>query len=168
VIIVLKGRLSKVIIKSAWSELQQLWNEFKETGETVHTCRPIVNTKRAAKAKGSSSDTMQGGFLDFWKTTGTQAFNRKVLVIWAREALDAKSTVVFCANLDMVDNLVKQFKEAGIDAKSISSRTPPQQQSQIIREFKELRLSVLINCEILTEGADMPSVLSPTKFMKTS
>lgn len=93
-----------------------------------------------------------------WEITGTHEFNQKVVETYKKDARDRKSTLVFCANLRMVDDLTAQFEKAGIKAKSVSSNTPQLKRMRTMEEFKTLKLSVLINCEVLTEGADMPSV----------
>ena len=95
-----------------------------------------------------------------WKVTGTHQFNEYVLKTYQKEAGDRKSTLIFCANLDVVQDLTKKFKKAGIKAESVSSRTPQFKRVCTIMDFKASRLRWLINCEVLTEGADLPSVRS--------
>lgn len=123
--------------------------------------RPIAGSKKASKAvakSGSSSQAIQGGSVEMWKITGAHEFNQKVVETYKKDARGRKSTLVFCANLAIVDDLTTKFQEAGIKAKSVSSKTPQLKRMRTMDEFKTLKLSVLINCEVLTEGADMPSV----------
>lgn len=123
--------------------------------------RLIAGSKKAKKAvakSGSSSQAFQGSFVEMWEITGTHEFNQKVVETYKKDARDRKSTLVFCANLRMVDDLTAKFDKAGIKAKSVSSNTPQLKRMRTMEEFKTLKLSVLINWEVLTEGADMPSV----------
>jgi superfamily II DNA or RNA helicase len=133
----------------------------KTTGVIV--ARPIAGSKKIPKAANgatSSNHCMKGGFIEIWKITGTHEFNQHVLKTYQKEAGGRKSTLIFCANLDMVQDLTKKLKQAGIKADSVTTRTPKLKRLYTIRNFKTLRLKVLINCEVLTEGADLPSVCS--------
>lgn len=85
-------------------------------------------------------------------------FHKKVVMTYQQEAIDRRATLVFCANLVSVDAMVDTFKAAGIGAKSITSETEPQDRMEIMQEFKNGGFPVLVNCLVLTEGADMPTV----------
>jgi ATP-dependent helicase IRC3 len=54
--------------------------------------------------------------------------------------------------------LTEAFRKAGIDARSISSLTHPQLRKDTLDGFKKGDFKVLVNCEVLTEGADVPVV----------
>jgi len=132
----------------------------KKTTEVI-VARPIAGSQKVPKAANnatSSKDCMRGGFIEMWKITGTHEFNQHVLKTYQKEAGDRKSTLIFCANLDMVQDLTQKFKQAGIKADSVTTRTPKLKRLYTIRDLRTLRLKVLINCEVLTEGADLPSV----------
>ena len=66
-------------------------------------------------------------------------------------ASDRKSTLVFCVNLAHVRQLTKAFREFGIDARQLHSKTPAIERRTLIAEFKAGRYPVLVNCGVLHE-----------------
>jgi len=89
----------------------------------------------------------------------TETINSLVVQAWLdRVSSDRKSTLVFCVNLAHVRQLTKAFREFAIDAHQLHSNTPANERRTLITEFKAGRYPVLINCAILTEGADIPNV----------
>jgi ATP-dependent helicase IRC3 len=69
-----------------------------------------------------------------------------------------RSTLVFCVDLAHVAALTSAFRRAGIDARSVSSLSIPSVRRDTIAAFSNGQFPVLINCEVLTEGADIPEV----------
>lgn len=54
--------------------------------------------------------------------------------------------------------LTQAFRNAGIDARSVSSKSKPETRKATIAAFRKGEFPVLINCEVLTEGTDIPQV----------
>jgi superfamily II DNA or RNA helicase len=162
---ILTDRLAEVEIKSAWSEIQQLWNELQDKQATAGPLRAIAGSKKANKAAAkkpgmATKEAIDWGFAGMWKITGTQEFNQKVVQTYLQEARGRKSTLVFCANLAVMRDLTTKFKNAGIKAESVSTKTPQVKRLRIIDDFKQQKLAVILNCEVFREGADLPSVRS--------
>lgn len=69
-----------------------------------------------------------------------------------------KSTIVFAINLDHVYGLAEAFKRVcGPERVGIlTGKTDSFERSQILDDFASGRLSVIINCAVLTEGTDLP------------
>ncbi|KAI6007292.1 P-loop containing nucleoside triphosphate hydrolase protein [Pisolithus albus] len=88
--------------------------------------------------------------------TGT--VNNLVVRAWMDRAGDRKSTLVFCVNRAHVRRLTQTFRDFGIDAHYIHSGTPSQERQSLIADFKAGLYPVLVNCAILTEGADIPNI----------
>ncbi|KAH9837204.1 P-loop containing nucleoside triphosphate hydrolase protein [Rhodofomes roseus] len=88
----------------------------------------------------------------------TPTINKLVLQTWLDRASERKSTLIFCVNLAHVHNLTETFREAGIDARYIYSRTPARERRAIVESFRKGEFPVLINCAVLTEGADIPNI----------
>ncbi|KAF8140306.1 P-loop containing nucleoside triphosphate hydrolase protein [Boletus edulis] len=89
----------------------------------------------------------------------TETINNLVVQAWLdRASSERKSTLVFCVNLAHVRQLTKTFREFGIDARQLHSNTPAIERRTLITEFKAGCYPVLVNCAILTEGADIPNV----------
>jgi hypothetical protein len=57
-----------------------------------------------------------------------------------------KSTLVFCVNLAHVRELTQAFREAGVDARYLHSKTPAAERKALITAFKAAEFPVLVNC----------------------
>ncbi|KAH9950401.1 P-loop containing nucleoside triphosphate hydrolase protein [Amylocystis lapponica] len=88
----------------------------------------------------------------------TTTVNKLVVQSWLDRATTRKSTLVFCVNLAHVRELTATFREAGVDARYIYSATPAGERRTLIDSFKAGGYPVLVNCAILTEGADIPNI----------
>ncbi|KAG6336098.1 hypothetical protein ID866_2995 [Astraeus odoratus] len=71
---------------------------------------------------------------------------------------DRKSTLVFCVNRAHVRNLTRVFQDFGIDARYVHAATPASERQALVADFKAGMYPVLVNCAILTEGADIPNI----------
>ena len=92
------------------------------------------------------------------KQIDTPEVRALVLKTYLHKAQTRRSTLIFCTNLTHVENLKMTFREAGVDARSVSSEQPPKERQRLIQEFGAGKYPVLINCEVLTEGTDIPQV----------
>lgn len=88
----------------------------------------------------------------------TPTVNDLIVRTYLHRAEDRRSTLVFCVDLKHVANLTRTFRQAGIDARSISSLTLPLVRKSTIQAFGDGEFPVLVNCEVLTEGTDIPVV----------
>jgi len=96
---------------------------------------------------------------------------------YSRSTGNRKSTLVFCVNLSHVRELTQTFRDAGIDARYLHSKTPAAERRLLVENFKAGKYPVLVNCgslslpqiaganlmssngsAILTEGADIPNI----------
>lgn len=84
--------------------------------------------------------------------------NTLIVRTWLYRAKERRSTLVFAVNLKHLADLVQTFKLAGVDARSISSKTPRAERLATLKSFQDGDFPVLINCEVLTEGTDVPEV----------
>lgn len=71
---------------------------------------------------------------------------------------DRRSTLVFAVNLQHVSDLVHAFRHAGVDARSVTSATSAGVRRDVMEAFRHGDFPVLVNCEVLTEGADVPEL----------
>jgi ATP-dependent helicase IRC3 len=85
-------------------------------------------------------------------------FSRRLVNAYKEEAKGRKSTIVCAANLAYVNDLLKAFTGANIDARAVSSKTNIHKRDSAIRSFREGELPVLVNCKVLIEGCDLPAV----------
>ncbi|KAK0208060.1 P-loop containing nucleoside triphosphate hydrolase protein [Desarmillaria ectypa] len=88
----------------------------------------------------------------------TETINTLVVQTWLEKAAIRKSTLVFCVNVAHVHSLTQAFRQFGIDARYLYAKTPAPERKALIAAFKAGNFPVLINCAILTEGADIPNI----------
>ncbi|PFH54425.1 hypothetical protein AMATHDRAFT_134467 [Amanita thiersii Skay4041] len=88
----------------------------------------------------------------------TDTINNLVVRTWLDRASERKSTLVFCVNVSHVLNLTRTFRKYGIDARYVYSGTPAFERKALVAAFKAGEFPVLLNCAILTEGADIPNI----------
>ncbi|KAG0314174.1 hypothetical protein BGZ99_008305 [Dissophora globulifera] len=79
-----------------------------------------------------------------------------------------KSTVVFAVDIEHLETLTELFRQHGFDARGLSSKTDDVERAQMLKDFRERKFPVIVNCGILTEGTDIPAIDSiimarPTK-----
>ncbi|KAI0651935.1 P-loop containing nucleoside triphosphate hydrolase protein [Trametes meyenii] len=88
----------------------------------------------------------------------TDVANQLVVRTYLDKALDRKSTLVFCVNLAHVSKLTAAFREAGIDARYVHAGTAAAERKALVDGFRARTFPVLVNCAVLTEGADIPNI----------
>ena len=84
--------------------------------------------------------------------------NQLIVRTYLHLARQRRSTLVFCVDLKHVDSLTQTFRQAGVDARFVSSMSKPAYRRETLAAFVRGEFPVLINCEVLTEGADIPNV----------
>ncbi|KAI0463969.1 hypothetical protein LJB42_002979 [Komagataella kurtzmanii] len=85
-----------------------------------------------------------------------------------KKMLGLKSSLFFCVNKQHVQDLCELFCANGIKAGFVSGNTSLLEREQIIKKFIDGKLNVLMNCNVFTEGTDIPNIdsiflLRPTK-----
>ncbi len=76
---------------------------------------------------------------------------------WIKYASDRK-TIVFTVNVAHSVAVMERFKEAGIPAAHIDGKTNQAEREQILKDYSNGVYKVLSNCQVFTEGVDMPEV----------
>ncbi len=64
----------------------------------------------------------------------------------------------FAVNVAHSEAIRDKFLDAGVAAAHLDAKTPPRERNQILADLKAGTLRVVTNCEILTEGWDLPSL----------
>lgn len=67
-------------------------------------------------------------------------------------------TLVFAVNIQHVYDLTAEFCKAGIDARALVGSTSAHERRALLEAFANGEFPVLVNCAVLTEGADIPSI----------
>jgi superfamily II DNA or RNA helicase len=79
-------------------------------------------------------------------------------------------TVVFGINIDHVKKIVNAFNEEGIPAVHLSSDFDNRTRDRVINDFRDGKVKILANVNIVTEGFDLPAIeavmlVRPTKSL---
>ncbi|ORZ18328.1 P-loop containing nucleoside triphosphate hydrolase protein [Lobosporangium transversale] len=69
-----------------------------------------------------------------------------------------KSTVVFAVDIAHLETLAETFRKYGYDARGVSSNTSDEERARLLRDFREQKFPIIVNCGILTEGTDIPGI----------
>jgi superfamily II DNA or RNA helicase len=80
-----------------------------------------------------------------------------VIASWKQYALN-KKTIVYCVNVNHSILTANAFNQAGIVAAHIDGTTPKTDRKQIFEDFKSGKITVLTNCNVFSEGIDIPDV----------
>ena len=69
-----------------------------------------------------------------------------------------KKGIVYTINQEHNYQIVQKYKDAGINAVGIDSKTPSELRERYIQEFKDGQITVICNVNIFSEGFDCPDV----------
>ena len=83
--------------------------------------------------------------------------NSLIFKAWEEKA-PRKRTIAFCATVKHAVNVAATFQNHGVSAEAIHGQLPLEQRARIVEDHRKGRITVLANCEILTEGYDDPDV----------
>ncbi|RXW20633.1 hypothetical protein EST38_g5219 [Candolleomyces aberdarensis] len=92
------------------------------------------------------------------RVMNTPTMNELVVRTWLDRAASCKSTLIFCVNVAHVQDLTNAFRKYGVDARFLTGRTNVTARKELVASFKAGEFPVLINCAVLTEGADIPNI----------
>lgn len=87
----------------------------------------------------------------------TPQMNELVVKTFIEHAKDRK-TVCFSANISHAKKLAEAFRGYGITSEAIHGGTHVDERKSLLERFKNGNISVLTNCQLLTEGWDCPEV----------
>lgn len=111
---------------------------------------------------------------DFLESSISELFNHdhlneEVVKRWI-EYGEGRKTVFYLSSLQHAKALQEAFLRNGIPAGYVDGKTPLEERREVLREFKEGRIRVLTNVNVLTEGFDDPELecvglVRPTKSL---
>ena len=92
---------------------------------------------------------------------------KDIVEVYKKYALGIK-TIIYAVNIKHCEDLKEEFINAGIECDSLHSKKKDTEQS--IKNFKDGKINLVINCDILVTGFDAPDVYclilaSPTKSL---
>jgi len=71
---------------------------------------------------------------------------------------EGRKTIVFTPTVAVAQAVAIAMRNRGVAAAMVSGQTPLDERRQMLRDFTEDRITVMVNCQVLTEGFDEPSV----------
>ena len=71
---------------------------------------------------------------------------------------EGKLGVTFAVDVEEASNIAKAFRDAGIPAEVVSSKTPTKLRTQILKRFKKREILQLVNVDLFGEGFDLPAI----------
>lgn len=75
--------------------------------------------------------------------------------IWKEHAA-GRPTIVFTPTVATAHGVAESFRGAGIPSAVVSGETPREERRTIFEDFRNGRVTALVNCMVLTEGFDAP------------
>ena len=69
-----------------------------------------------------------------------------------------KKGIVYAINIDHAHNIADYYREHGVNAVAIDSRTPAEVRRQTVDDFKAGRIRIMVSVDLFSEGFDCPDV----------
>jgi len=92
---------------------------------------------------------------DLAEAVNTAQRNKLAVAAW-HEYAPGLPTIGFTVDVAHAHSLAAEFQSQGVRAAAISGETPKEERRDILREYREQRIDVILNCMVLTEGTDLP------------
>ena len=71
---------------------------------------------------------------------------------------EGKKGIVYAINIDHAHNIAEYYREHGVNAVAIDSRTPAEVRRQTVEEFRRGKIRVMVSVDLFSEGFDCPDV----------
>jgi superfamily II DNA or RNA helicase len=130
---------------------------------------PIVPYVVETKTSVENVRTTAGEFnqKDLAETVNNPTRNKLALDVWKHYAGD-RPTLAFTVDIQHAVDAANLFAADGIPAVHLSGKTPKEERRAILEDYTRGRLQVIFNCQVLTEGTDLPRTscilhMKPTK-----
>lgn len=78
------------------------------------------------------------------------------MIKYYRQFADGKKAVCYCASIKHSERTAEVFREAGISAAHIGGSTPKPERDRTIADFRNGKIQVLCNVDLISEGFDVP------------
>lgn len=83
---------------------------------------------------------------------------------------EGKQAIVYTYNVESAEQVAEEFNNNGYKAIAISGKTPKKIRDEAMQNFRDGNLKIMVNCELFTEGIDLPNVdvcimLRPTQSL---
>ena len=75
-----------------------------------------------------------------------------------RQYAHGKKGIVYAVSISHARNITSYYKEHGMNAVAIDSKTPAKLRKQMVEDFRQGKIKVLVNVDVFSEGFDCPDV----------
>ena len=75
-----------------------------------------------------------------------------------RQYANGKKGIVYAVSISHARNIVTYYNNKGVNAVAIDSKTPAKLRKQLVEDFRQGRIQVLVNVDVFSEGFDCPDV----------
>ena len=107
------------------------------------------------------------------KSAENVLFNRTVfgnVISHYRKLAEGKQAICYCISVRHSEAMAEEFQSDGISAVHIDATTPKAERQRIIGDFRNGKIKILCNVDLISEGFDVPNVecvilLRPTKSL---
>lgn len=69
-----------------------------------------------------------------------------------------KLGITFAVDIEAAKDIAKSFRDAGVPAEVVSSKTPGNVRRAVLRKFRERKILQLVNVDLFGEGFDLPAI----------
>lgn len=120
---------------------------------------PIIGYRVSTSLSLKGIKTSRGDYNvnDLARRIAESNFNALVVRAWKEKAA-GRRTICFATSIPHVDALVKRFTDEGVRAVGVHGEISVEEQRRRQKDFADGKYDVLINCMLLTEGYDEPSI----------
>jgi superfamily II DNA or RNA helicase len=87
----------------------------------------------------------------------TSAIYGDIIKSWYKFA-DGMQTVVYCCSIAHSQKTTEMFNNAGITAVHFDGNTSKAERKRIVDDFRDGKFKVLVNCDLISMGFDMPDI----------
>lgn len=122
----------------------------------------LVDTTRLKKRAG-----------EFTKASIDESMKRVIygdVIAHYEKLAKGKQAIIYTHSVETSESVSNAFKSAGYTSIAISGKTPRETRERAMRAFRDGELKIMVNCELFTEGIDLPNVdvcimLRPTQSL---
>lgn len=98
---------------------------------------------------------------DYSSASMNEAINHQIyghIVDQYQRLAAGKQAVVYCHSVASAKEVTDKFHEADITAEEIDGETDKKIRDKLVEQFRNQRLTILVNVNLFTEGVDLPNV----------
>ena len=124
---------------------------------TFYTENPDSDLSKAILSIKKKSSTGDYRIDDLLQNLNVERHVKKLVLSYSTYANGLKG-IVYCISIEHAHNICEAYKNIGVVAEYIDSKTPKTEREQIVQDFKDGIIQVLVNVDIFSEGFDCPDV----------